>query len=99
MLAEHNLVTVRYATPKAFAVFAARVLRAPAQLASPDGVMLAQFEAVVDRLADVLERIGADMDRASKSAFRNARSTHKVKVKARDADLKDVLIALGRWGR
>lgn len=98
VLAEHNLVTVRYATPKAFAVFANRVLRAPAQLASPDGVMLAQFEAVVDRLADVLERIGADMDRASKSAFRNARSTNKVKVKARDADLKDVLIALGQVG-
>lgn len=98
VLAERSLVTVRYATPKAFALFANRVLRTPALLASPDSVMLAQFEAVVDRLADVLERIGADMDRASKSAFRNARSTSKVKVKARDADLKDVLIALGQVG-
>lgn len=98
VLAERHLVTVRYATPKAFAVFAARVLRAPALLASPDGVMLAQFEQVVDRLADVLERVGADMDRASRSAFHNARSSAKVKVKARDAEMKDVLIALGQVG-
>lgn len=98
VLAENNLVTVRYATPKAFAVFANRVLRTPALLSSPDGVMLSLFEQVVDRLADVLERIGADMDRASRAAFHNARSTKKVKVKARDADLKDVLIALGQVG-
>jgi len=98
VLAENNLVTVRYATPKAFAIFANRALRAPALLHSPDSVMLGQFEQVVDRLADVLERVGADMDRASKAAFRNARSHSKVKVKARDAEMKDVLIALGEVG-
>jgi magnesium transporter len=92
------LITVRYATPKAFAVFNARVLRTPALLTSPDGTMLAQFEHVVDRLADVLERVGADMDRASRSAFGNAHSQKKVKVKARDAQMKDVLIALGQVG-
>ncbi|MBI0433603.1 magnesium transporter CorA family protein [Roseomonas sp. KE0001] len=98
VLAESNLVTVRYATPKAFTLFANRVLRAPALLASPDSVMIHLFEQVVDRLADVLERIGADMDRASKAAFRNANSAQRVKVKARDAVLKDVLIALGQVG-
>jgi len=98
VLAESNLVTVRYATPKAFAVFANRALRTPTLLQSPDGVMLGLFEQVVDRLADVLERVGADMDRASRAAFRNARSHSKVKVKARDAEMKDVLIALGEVG-
>ncbi|MCQ4161480.1 magnesium/cobalt transporter CorA [Roseomonas sp. GC11] len=98
VLASTALVTVRYATPKAFAVFANRVLRAPALVASPDAVMLHLFEQVVDRLADVLERVGADMDRASRSAFQNARGTSKVKLKARDAEMKDVLIALGQVG-
>ncbi len=92
------LITVRYATPKAFSAFASRALRMPGLLTSPDGTMLAQFEQVVDRLADVLERVGADMDRASRSAFSSARSQPKVKVKARDAQMKDVLIALGQVG-
>jgi len=91
------LVTVRYATPKAFAVFSARCQRTPAQLlATPDGVMLHLFEQVVDRLADILERIAAEMDRASQAAFRTARA--KVKASAKDADLKEALITLGQVG-
>ncbi|MFC3123868.1 magnesium transporter CorA family protein [Pseudoroseomonas globiformis] len=93
-----HLVTVRYATPKAFRVFATRAVRSPVLLNGAGQAMLGQFEQVVDRLADVLERVGADMDRASKSAFSNARSTKGVKVKARDAQMKDVLIALGEVG-
>ncbi|MDB5368612.1 MAG: corA [Roseomonas sp.] len=93
-----TLITVRYVTPKAFASFAQRARRSPGLLASADAVMLHLFEQVVDRLADILERIGADMDRASQSAFRTARGTTKKKANARDADLKEVLIALGQVG-
>jgi magnesium transporter len=97
VLGHTNLVTVRYATPKAFAVFGARCQRTPVQLlATPDAVMLHLFEQVVDRLADILERIGADMDRASQAAFRTARTTAKVTRK--DADLKEALITLGQVG-
>jgi magnesium transporter len=91
------LVTVRYATPKAFAVFSARCQRTPVQLlTTPDGVMLHLFEQVVDRLADILERIAAEMDRASQAAFRTARA--KVKATTKDADLKEALITLGQVG-
>ena len=97
VLANTTLVTVRYATPRAFEVFSARCQRAPAALlTSPDAVMLHLFEQVVDRLADILERIGADMDRASQAAFRTARA--KVKATTKDADLKDALITLGQVG-
>jgi len=97
VLTNTTLVTVRHATPKAFSVFVARSQRAPAALlTSPDAVMLHLFEQVVDRLADILERIGADMDRASQAAFRSARA--KIKATARDADLKDTLITLGQVG-
>ncbi|WBV42287.1 magnesium/cobalt transporter CorA [Pseudoroseomonas cervicalis] len=98
VLAGTALVTVRYATPKAFAAFAARVCRMPSLIETSDAVMLHLFEQVVDRLADVLERIGADMDRASRQVFHNARGSHKAKVKARDASLKDALIAIGQVG-
>ncbi len=99
VLAGGTLMTVRYATPKAFLTFAARVRRTPATLlSSADAVMLHLFEQVVDRLADILEKIGADMDRASQSAFRIARGQQKTKANARDADLKAALIALGQVG-
>jgi magnesium transporter len=98
VLAGHTLLTVRHATPKAFAAFGNRARRTPSLLSSADAVMLHLFEQVVDRLADILERIGADMDRASQSAFRTARGTAHKKANARDADLKSVLIALGEVG-
>jgi magnesium transporter len=97
VLGNATLVTVRYATPRAFQVFSARCQRTPmALLSSADAVMLHLFEQVVDRLADILERIGADMDRASQATFRNARA--KVKATTKDADLKDALITLGQVG-
>ena len=96
-MAPNTLVTVRYVTPKAFAVFGARCQRTPASLlASPDAVMLHLFEQIVDRLADILERIGADMDRASQGAFRNARGRRA--VTKRERDLKEALITLGQVG-
>ncbi len=97
VLGNANLITVRYATPKAFAVFAARCQRSPAALmTTPDAIMFHLFEQVVDRLADILERIAADMDRASQAAFRTARA--KAKASTKDADLKEALITLGQVG-
>jgi magnesium transporter len=96
VLTPGSLVTVRYATPKAFTTFAARCARAPGLLASPDAAMLHLFEQMVDRLADILERIAADMDRASQAAFRTARA--EAKATAKDASLRDTLLVLGRVG-
>lgn len=97
VLTNTALVTIRHATPKAFAVFAARVQRQPmALLGSPDGVMLHLFEQIVDRLADILERVGADMDRASQQTFRAARAG--LQANQRSDQLKDTLITLGQVG-
>ena len=97
VLAPRNLVTVRYATPKAVSVFCARARRNSQELlSSPDRVMLEIFEQVVDRLADILERQGTDMDAASRAAFRSAKS--KTKANRRDADLRGTLITLGQVG-
>jgi magnesium transporter len=97
VLTNTTLVTVRYATPKAFSVFSARAQRHPASLlASADAVMLHLFEQVVDRLADILERVGADMDRASQRTFRAARAN--LKANRRDDQLKETLITLGQVG-
>jgi len=96
VLTNTTLITVRYATPKAFPVFAARCQKAPMLLGSPDGVMLHLFEQIVDRLADILEKIGENMDRASTRSFQAARGD--MKINQRSATLKDVLITLGQVG-
>jgi len=96
VLTANTLVTLRYATPKAFGVFAARAAKNPALVATADGVMLGLFEQVVDRLADILERIGADMDRTSQAAFKAAKS--KEGASKKEDTLKDALIALGQVG-
>ena len=97
VLTNTAMITVRYATPKAFNVFKVRAQRQPTTLlASPDAVMLHLFEQVVDRLADILERVGANMDVASQSTFRAARSN--AKASRRDDQLKDTLITLGQVG-
>ncbi len=96
VLASQALVTVRYQTPRAFSVFALRCQKNPGLVASPDGVMLHLFEQIVDRLADILERVGSDMDRASSPAFRSARTS--MKANKRDADLREPQITLGPVG-
>lgn len=96
VLAPQALVTVRYQTPKAFSVFALRCQKSPVLVGSPDGVMLHLFEQIVDRLADILERVGADMDRTSGAAFRSARAN--IKANKRDADLREALLTLGQVG-
>ncbi len=96
VLTGNTLITVRYATPKAFPTFAARCQKAPGLLSSADAVMLHLFEQIVDRLADILERVGTDMDRASAGAFKTARAG--MKAAERDSTLKGVLVTLGQVG-
>lgn len=70
------LVTVRYSQPKAFTLYLGRALKSGSgnvQDAS-DGlaVLLGILEAVTDRLADVLETVSEDLDKASGTIFRRS---------------------------
>src|SRR6185436_14250437 len=51
------LVTVRYAEPKAFSAFAARAQRPDAACPSGEDAMLGLIDAMIDRIADALERV------------------------------------------
>ncbi len=68
------LVTIRYASPKVFDVFGAHVER-DAQLCSDAvGTLIHLLDAIVDRMADVLEHVGAEMDNISVQTFRRGTS-------------------------
>lgn len=81
-----RLVTIRYAEPKSFTVFAAQQERQPDPKAGGPQVFIGLLDAVVDRLADTLERTSAEVDRTSRDIFRRPRV----------ASFDDIIDRLGR---
>ncbi|MDR4307929.1 magnesium transporter CorA family protein [Chelatococcus sambhunathii] len=75
ILTTRALVTVRYDSPKPFEWFAARACKSqtgtPFGLA-PEGLLLGLFDAVIDRVADILEQVGEEVDSLSQTIFRRA---------------------------
>ena len=92
ILAGSRLVTVRYHEPKAFRVLAARAERVAMGCVDGATVLLSLLEAVIDRLADILEKIGRDIEQISRTIFR------PVKKPGRAPDYQAVLQDLGRHG-
>ena len=89
----HNLlVTVRYADPKPFRLFERLVTRPTNNVyTSGEKVMLGLIEAIIDRLAQLLETTGDEIDQISREVFRN--KTRNVSKKSRD--LKTVIERVG----
>ncbi len=69
ILTERRLITVRYEEPKAFSAFAVRAAKSPIGGDSPDFALVGLFEAIIERMADVLERATKDIDRLSHEIF------------------------------
>lgn len=74
VLARGVLATIRYAEPRAFSAYAAQADRDPAFCGSGVGAFLGLLDALVDRLADILERTSAEVDATSSAIFQPARS-------------------------
>ncbi len=77
VLTPAHLITVRYEPVPVFERFAAHVERSPVLCTSATMALMHLLEAVVDRLADGIEHIKAEMDIISRSTFRQARSTRQ----------------------
>jgi magnesium transporter len=70
ILAGGRLVTVRYAEPKSFDLFISRCQRPGSGALTGEAVLIGLLEAVIDRAADILERLAGEIDRLSKDVFR-----------------------------
>jgi magnesium transporter len=93
ILAEKRLVTVRYAEPRAFAIFAARCNRQETNLGNSTSVLIGLLDIVVDRLADFIERIQGEVEALSHSVFEN-----KGGVAMRQRRFDVLLQSIGREG-
>jgi magnesium transporter len=80
-----KLVTIRYAEPHSFKVFADQVEKQPLACASGRSVFLALLDAIVDRTADILERTGAEVEGLSRAVF----------ARPRTMKFEDILTGLG----
>lgn len=93
VLLADRLITVRYHDPRAFQVFPARAEKLPIAGNSGEAVLVALLEAVIDRLADILERAAADIDGISRHIFQqNGTQTGKSR------NFQKVLEEIGRKG-
>jgi magnesium transporter len=91
ILAGHRLLTVRYDAPRPFAIVEHKLGRQCPPKIAGDTVLMDLLDAVIDRAADIQERVGAEIDLISHSIFEP------------DDDMdppsyNDVLKALGRKG-
>ena len=69
ILAGDRLVTVRYAEPKAFPLYMQRVDKGDAPCATGAFIMTGLIEALIHRMADLIERIQDDVDKIAQSVF------------------------------
>lgn len=88
------LVTLRYGEPTPFRTFITRCLRQQALRTSGEAVLMGVLDAVIDRIADLLERIGFDIDAMSSSVFEPAANGNG----PGGGDFKALLRRIGRNG-
>jgi magnesium transporter len=91
ILSGHRLCTVRYDDPRPFAIVEHKLGRACGPKVSGETVLMDLLDAVIDRSADILERIAAEVDQVSHSIF-------EPDDEAAPPSYNDVLKALGRKG-
>lgn len=93
ILAGQRLITVRYHEPRAFVTFPLRAARVNLGCSNGEAVLLALLEAVVDRLADVLERAGHEIDATSHVVFQRQGARNSA-----SRDFQSTLEDIGRKG-
>ena len=92
VLAGNKLVTVRYHEPRAFQTFPMRAEKADIGCTSGETILIALLEAIVDRLADVLERASGEVIEISHDIFHPGAK----KASKRDRDFQLILRRIGR---
>jgi magnesium transporter len=93
ILTGHRLVTVRYDEPRPFTIVSAKLARVCPAAVSGESVLMDLLDAVIDRAADILERIGAEVDQVSHDIFEPAGSAAD-----RSRSYNDILKTIGRKG-
>ncbi len=90
ILSGHRLITVRYDEPRPFMIVGSKLARVCPQGVTGESVLMDLLDAVIDRAADILERIGAEVDQISHVIFESEGETTRSQ--------QDILKSIGRKG-
>jgi magnesium transporter len=72
-----RLVTVRYHDPQSFTTFGATAVQELTRCRSGTTAFVWLLDVIVDRLADILEMVGSDLDQTAKELFRRSSEDSK----------------------
>jgi magnesium transporter len=78
VLTDKHLVTVRYVTPKPVRAFADHVRRDPEMAATALLALCGLLDAMVDRLADELEKVSAEIEKISSHIFSTTTEARRI---------------------
>jgi magnesium transporter len=92
ILADRRLITVRYDEPRPFTIVANKLARSAPASITGEQVLLELLDAIIDRSADILERISAEVDRASERIFAQQGSAERSRA------YNEILKSIGRHG-
>jgi magnesium transporter len=93
ILSGHRLVTVRYDHPRPFALVESKLARYCAPGINGEMVLMELLDAVIDRCADILEKVGSDIDTVSHDIFEPESERH-----GQAKRYSQILIQIGRKG-
>src|SRR5438309_3670155 len=93
ILSGHRLITVRYDDPRPFMIVGNKLARVCPPSATGESVLMDLLDAVIDRAADILERIGSEVDQVSHDIFEP-----EVGGADRTRSYNDILKAIGKKG-
>ncbi len=93
ILSRNRLITNRYVDPLPFRRFVAYAERHPAAATTAPGILAGLLESIIERTADVLERVGVGLDDLSASVF-----APEAKAPAQPRNLRNVMERIGRDG-
>ena len=91
VLTDRYLITIRYADSSAFRAFQQNLQRQPGLLVNHQTALAGVLDAAIDRLADILETVQANLDTASRRIFDEPTSV-------RGRDFHEMLTLIGRNG-
>lgn len=94
ILVGHRLVTLRYAEPRAFRNFPAHAERQPGLCTTGEAALIGLLDAIIDRTADILEKISEEMDRLSQTIFLHGQPPRTAKLSGED--FQEILRRIGR---
>ncbi|MFC0283837.1 magnesium transporter CorA family protein [Camelimonas abortus] len=93
ILARSALITVRHNEPRAFVLFAHRAGRPGGARPTPEDIMAGLVETIIDRVAEVLQNVGEEINALSRTVFEPKPDPGK-----RNAEFQDIVQTLGHHG-